>query len=77
MSKLGWEFNFSTKDIRPPSPPDSRKSSGGGKLCCTAQMLHELLAELKEHVTAAQKDMKLASQNKPGHGRFPVLLRSA
>lgn len=36
-------------------------------------MLQQLLAELKMHVKAAQKDMKLASQDAPGHGRFPVV----
>ena len=47
--------------------------SSSGKLFSIVQMLQQLLAELKMHVKAAQKDMKLASQNAPGHGRCPVV----
>ena len=72
MSELGWEIEFSTDDVQLPAVPDS-KPCGSGKLFSVVQMLQQLLAELKIHVNVAQKDMKLASQNTPGHGRFPVL----
>lgn len=72
MSELEWECNFLTVEVRPSATLDS-KSSSSGKLSSMVQMLQQILTELKTHVKAAQKDMKLASQNAPGHGRCPVV----
>lgn len=67
MSELEWDCNFLTVEVKPSAILDSKSS------CSGVQMLQQLLAELKMHVKAAQKDMKLASQDAPGHGRFPVV----
>lgn len=72
MSDLEWECNLLTVEVTPSAILGS-KSSSSGKLSSIVQMLQQLLAELKIHVKAAQKDMKLASQNAPGHGRCPVV----
>ncbi len=71
MSELRWEFDFSAEDVKLLAILDS-KPCASGKLFSVVQMLQQLLAELKIHVKAAEKDIKLASQNTPGHGRCPV-----
>ena len=55
-----------------PVIPDSKPCSSS-KLLSVVQMLQQFLAELKIHAKAAEKDIKLASQNTPGHGRCPVI----
>ncbi|PFX19384.1 Thyroid adenoma-associated protein-like [Stylophora pistillata] len=62
VSMLGWEFRLSTQEIKPPTL--DKLPSGQ----TTIHMLHEVLGELKVHFEAAQKDLKLASKNEPGHG---------
>ena len=72
MSELEWDCNLLTVEVKPSVILDS-KSSSSGKSSSIVQMLRQLLAQLKMHVKAAQMDMKLASQNAPGHGRCPVV----
>lgn len=37
--------------------------------CSSVRLLQQLLAVLKLHVEATEKDIKVAAQNAPGHGK--------
>ena len=67
---LGWEFSLSAQEIKPPTLGKLPSSE------TTIHMLQEVLAELKVHFEAARKNLKLASQDEPGHGRFSFLKRT-
>lgn len=62
VSMLGWEFSLSAQEIKPPTLGKLPSSE------TTIHMLQEVLAELKVHFEAARKNLKLASQDEPGHG---------
>ena len=42
---------------------------GDERTCSSVKLLQQLLVELKLHVEATEKDIKVAAQNAPGHGK--------
>lgn len=42
---------------------------GDERPCSSVKLLQQLLVVLKLHVEATEKDIKVAAQNAPGHGK--------